>query len=67
MKIPSTVIHIEVAKAGEGFVVLQDIHNNDSLTGAFAGAAQMPSSPRVTYIKNREDLQTWLASFAQNV
>lgn len=61
MKIPSVVIHLEIAKAGEGFVVLHDVHSNDSLAG-YAGAAQMPAGPRLIYLKTREDLQAWFAN-----
>lgn len=62
MKLPSTVIHLEIAKVGEGFVVTHDVHSMDSLGGGYGGAAQIPVGPRSLYLKTREELQAWFAN-----
>lgn len=64
MKVPSTVIHVEIAKAGEGFLVLLDVHDNDLPAGT---VSVKPSGPRVTYLKGREELKAWFDQLEKKV
>ena len=63
MKIPSVVLHIEIAKVGDGFVVQHDAISQDNTMGYVGvAAASMQQGTCYLYLKSREELTAWLAN-----